>query len=172
MVYDVFPSHDCTWLRHNKYDPIMYHFCITVRYFAEKERYCFRNDKSRTCWCSQIFYFWIRTINSIGECNQNLQFIRATNSNLSSWIGVECPCDLGANLVQHFIGRYSRYSRYRTKSHDKATISNDITRYSRYQTVLLKLQEIIILLSKLQHSLRWVLFFCPVSFWACRTFPS
>ena len=39
--------------------------------------------------------------------------------------------------------RYSRYSRYRTKSHDKATISNDITRYSRYQTVLLKLQEII-----------------------------
>ena len=39
--------------------------------------------------------------------------------------------------------RYSRYSRYRTKTHDKATISNDITRYSRYQTVLLKLQEII-----------------------------
>ena len=52
-------------------------------------------------------------------------------------------CDFGANLVQHFIGRYSRYSRYRTKSHDKATISHDITRYSRYQTVLLKLQEII-----------------------------
>ena len=41
--------------------------------------------------------------------------------------------------------RYSRYSRYRTKSHDKATISNDITRYSRYQTVLLKLKEIIII---------------------------
>ena len=57
-------------------------------------------------------------------------------------ISVECPNDLGANLVQHFIGRYSRCSRYRTKSHDKATISNDITRYSRYQTVLLKLQEI------------------------------
>ena len=33
---------------------------------------------------------------------------------------VECWCDLGANLVQHFIGRYSRY-----------------------QTVLLKLEEII-----------------------------
>ncbi len=56
---------------------------------------------------------------------------------------VECPSDLGANLVQHFIGRYSRCSRYRTKSHDKATISNDITRYSRYQTVLSKLEEII-----------------------------
>ena len=56
---------------------------------------------------------------------------------------VECWCDLGANLVQHFIGRYSRYSRYRTKSHDKATISHDISRYSRYQTVFLKLEEII-----------------------------
>ena len=39
--------------------------------------------------------------------------------------------------------RYSRYSRYCTKSHDKATISHDITRYSRYQTVLSKLEEII-----------------------------
>ena len=38
-------------------------------------------------------------------------------------ISVECPSDFGANLVQHFIGRYSRYS--------------------RYQTVFLKLQEII-----------------------------
>ena len=56
---------------------------------------------------------------------------------------VECPCDLGANLVQHFMRRYSRYSRYRTKSHDKATISHDITRYSRYRTAFLKLQEII-----------------------------
>ena len=52
-------------------------------------------------------------------------------------------CDFGANLVQHFIKRYSRYSRYRTKSHDKATISHDISRYSRYQTVFSKLQEII-----------------------------
>ena len=59
-----------------------------------------------------------------------------------SWIGVECWCDLGANLVQHFTGRYSRYSRYRTKLHDKSTISHDISRYSRYQTVLLKLEEI------------------------------
>ena len=58
-------------------------------------------------------------------------------------MGVECWCDFGANLVQHFMRRYSRYSRYRTKSHDKATISHDILRYSRYQTVLLKLQEII-----------------------------
>ena len=65
-----------------------------------------------------------------------------TNSNLSSWIGVECWCDFGANLVQHFIGRYSRCSRNRTKTHDKATISHDISRYSRYQTVFLKLQEI------------------------------
>ena len=60
---------------------------------------------------------------------------------------VECWCDFGANLVQHFIGRYSRYSRYRTKSHDKATISHDILRYSRYQTVLSKLQEIICFIS-------------------------
>ena len=56
---------------------------------------------------------------------------------------VECWCDFGANLVQHFIGRYSRYSRYRTKTHDKSTISHDITRYSRYQTVFLILKEII-----------------------------
>ena len=53
---------------------------------------------------------------------------------------VECWCDLGANLVQHFIGRYSRY---RTKTHDKSTISHVFPRYSRYQTVLLKLKEII-----------------------------
>ena len=33
-------------------------------------------------------------------------------------------------------------SRYRTKSHDKATISNVFPRSSRYQTVLLKLEEI------------------------------
>ena len=55
---------------------------------------------------------------------------------------VECWCDFGANLVQHFMRRYSRYSRYRTKSHNKCTISHDITRYSRYQTALLKLEEI------------------------------
>ena len=42
--------------------------------------------------------------------------------------------------------RYSRYSRYRTKTHDKCTISHVFprySRYSRYQTVFLKLQEII-----------------------------
>ena len=39
------------------------------------------------------------------------------------------PGDFGANLVQHFIGRYSRYS--------------------RYQTVLSKLQEIITALRQL-----------------------
>ena len=72
---------------------------------------------------------------------------------------VECPCDLGANLVQHFMRRYSRYSRYRTKSHDKATISHDITRYSRYQTVLLKLEEIITITSKLPKTLRFREFF-------------
>ena len=51
--------------------------------------------------------------------------------------------------MQHFIGRYSRSSRYRTKSLDKCTISLDkctishvFPRYSRYQTALLKLQEI------------------------------
>ena len=71
-----------------------------------------------------------------------------TNSNLTSWIGVESWCDFGANLVQHFVKRYSRYSRYRTKSHDKATISHDILRYSRYQTALPKLQEIIKIFSK------------------------
>ena len=38
-------------------------------------------------------------------------------------------CDFGANLVQHFIGRYSRYS--------------------RYQTALSKLQEIITALRRL-----------------------
>ena len=58
----------------------------------------------------------------------------------------------GANLVQHFMRRYSRYSRYRTKSHDKATISHDITRYSRYQTVLSKLQKIITHLGLFQYT--------------------
>ena len=38
---------------------------------------------------------------------------------------------------------YSRYSRYRTKSHDKATISHVFPRYSRYGTVFLKFKEII-----------------------------
>ena len=64
------------------------------------------------------------------------------NSQFVEQNSVECWCDLGANLVQHFIKRYSRYSRYRTKSHDKATISHVFPRYSRYQTVFLKLQEI------------------------------
>ena len=66
----------------------------------------------------------------------------------------------GANLVQHFMRRYSRYSRYRTKthdkstiSHDKSTISHDISRYSRYQIVFLKLQEISYFLSYTQGSL-------------------
>jgi hypothetical protein len=44
-------------------------------------------------------------------------------------ISVECPSDFGANLVQHFIGRYSRY-----------------------QTVLLKLEEIIIRLGLFQYT--------------------
>ncbi len=52
-------------------------------------------------------------------------------------------CDFGANLVQHFIKRYLRCSRYRTKTHDKCTISHEFPRYSRYQTVFLKLKEII-----------------------------
>ena len=65
---------------------------------------------------------------------------------------VECWCDFGANLVQHFMRRYSRYSRYRTKSHNKCTISHDITRYSRYQTALLKLQEIISTLSNTKNA--------------------
>ena len=30
-------------------------------------------------------------------------------------------CDFGANLVQHFMLAYSRYSRYRTKTHDNQT---------------------------------------------------
>ena len=65
---------------------------------------------------------------------------------------VECWCDLGANLVQHFIGRYSRYSRYRTKSHDKSTISHVFPRYSRYPMVVLKLQEIITLLGLFRYT--------------------
>ena len=67
-------------------------------------------------------------------------------------------CNFGANLVQHFMRRYSRY---RTKSHDKATISNDITRYSRYQTVLLKLQEIISTFGRIQKMLNlgWAFFY-------------
>ena len=66
-------------------------------------------------------------------------------------------CDFGANLVQHFIGRYSRY---RTKSHDKSTISHDICSFSRYQTVLLKLEEIISTFGRIQKMLNlgWAFF--------------
>ena len=60
--------------------------------------------------------------------------------------------------MQHFIGRYSRYSRYRTKTHDKSTISHVFPRYSRYQTVLLKLQEIIKIFSK-RLSFGWAFYF-------------
>ena len=70
-----------------------------------------------------------------GDCIVKFQFVEQNS--------VECWCDLGANLVQHFIKRYSRYSRYRTKTHDKCTISHVFPRCSRYQTVLLKLKEII-----------------------------
>ena len=45
-------------------------------------------------------------------------------------MGVECPSDFGANLVQIWCN---------TLCND----THDITRYSRYQTVLLKLEEII-----------------------------
>ena len=68
---------------------------------------------------------------------------------------VECWCDFGANLVQHFMRRYSRYSRYRTKTHDKSTISHVFPRYSQYQTVLLKLQEIISTFGRIQKMLRF-----------------
>ena len=44
--------------------------------------------------------------------------------------------------MQHFIERYSRYSRYRTKSHDKATISNDIHDIARNHTIKLRYQTI------------------------------
>ena len=63
--------------------------------------------------------------------------------------------------MHHFIKRYSRYSRYRTKTHDKSTISHDISRYSRYQTVFLKLEEIISTFGRIQKMLNsgWA-FFC------------
>ena len=68
-------------------------------------------------------------------------------------------CDFGANLLQHFMRRYSRYSRY-----------------SRYQTVLLKLKEIITHLGLFRYKTALTsvgAVFCrSVSFWACRTFPS
>ncbi len=77
----------------------------------------------------------IARVENINHFVIKFQFVEQNN--------VECWCDFGANLVQHFIKRYSRYSRYRTKTHDKATISHDISRYSRYQMAFLKLQEII-----------------------------
>ena len=46
-------------------------------------------------------------------------------------MGVECPGDFGANLVQHFIGRYSQYSRYQTALSKLEEIIN--TWNSRYR---------------------------------------
>ena len=66
-------------------------------------------------------------------------------------ISVECPSDFGANLVQHFIGQYSRYS--------------------RYQTVLSKLEEIISTFGRIQKmpNIGWAFFIislrtmnCPI----------
>ena len=54
---------------------------------------------------------------------------------MSSWIGVKRWCDFGANLVQHFMLAYSRYS--------------------RYQTVLSKLEEIISTFGRIQKMLRF-----------------
>ena len=93
------------------------------------------------CYC--ISLFWARLIKQ-----------SQTNSNLSSLIGVECPCDFGANLVQHYMRRYSRCSRNHTKTHDKATISHEFPRYSRHQTVLSKLQEISSALRRLSTNTR------------------
>ena len=39
---------------------------------------------------------------------------KSSNSNLSTRTALNVGVIFGANLVQHFIGRYSRYSRYRT----------------------------------------------------------
>ena len=60
----------------------------------------------------------------------------------------------------------ARCSRNRTKTHDKRTISHDISHYSRYQTALPKLEEIIGLQrSYTTPTLQLVLFFCrSVSF--------
>ena len=57
----------------------------------------------------------VRALFGVGYAINQFQFVEQNS--------VECPSDFGANFVQHFIGRYSRYS--------------------RYQTVLLKLQKII-----------------------------
>ena len=91
---------------------------------------------------------------------------------MSSWIGVECPSDFAANLVQYFIGWYSRYSRYRTKSHDKCTISHVFprySRYSRYQTVLSKLEEIITHLGLFRYKQHSLFSGCCVFFAPCHS---
>ena len=56
--------------------------------------------------------------------------------------------------------RYSRCSRNRTKTHDKATISHDISHYSRYQTAFPKLEEIISTFGRIQKMLNfgWAFF--------------
>ena len=100
------------------------------------------------CWtkewelCKTSWYSRVHSWHCYPHCICISYHTCLINSNLSSWMGVECWCDFGANLVQHFMRWYTRYSRYRTKSHDKTTISNDIT---RYQTVLSKHKEIIII---------------------------
>ena len=62
---------------------------------------------------SNLFLKILHLINSVINANYKFQFIEL-NGRLM-W------CNFGANLVQHFIGRYSRCSRYRTKSHDNQT---------------------------------------------------
>ena len=60
---------------------------------------------------------------------------------------VECWCDFwckfGATLYATILTIFTISCVNATKTHDKATISHDILRYSRYQTVFLKFQEII-----------------------------
>ena len=92
LVQLIFAKHICNGIRAEKW-----------RIFALARRYSFLSVQS---WC-------FLSSNRRNEYSK-FQFVEQNS--------VECWCDLGANLVQHFIKRYSRYS--------------------RYQTVFLKLQEI------------------------------
>ena len=57
---------------------------------------------------------------------------------------VECWCDLGANLLQHFMRRYSRYPRYQTALPKLQEIITALRRLFRYKTALISMGAVFV----------------------------
>ena len=84
-------------------------------------------------------------------------------------MGVECPSDFGANLVQHFIGRYSRCSRYQTVLSKLEAIISTYCQLFQYTKKLCFTQFLIRILTAYRCSRyvgRTVSAVRPIPFWA------